>query len=180
MSILSCISCVCQLHVKWWEVIRSIVDPGWAFSGCCSKMIRLALSVVSIRATWKEKIKRGGRTWQLQKMKVVGLSRCHVTKINLMVMWIIGISASSENIVLMCYHCLTFGDRWNHQQVDERCAVAVTYQSDVIRITVECPDVLLHPVQGGHLVEQGVVARRIAVSSTQEPCPWQNRRSCVD
>jgi len=29
-SILSCVSCTCQLHVKWWEVIRKIAYPGWA------------------------------------------------------------------------------------------------------------------------------------------------------
>jgi len=28
-SILSCISCVCQLHVKRWEIIRNTANPGW-------------------------------------------------------------------------------------------------------------------------------------------------------
>jgi len=55
--------------------------------------------------------------------------------------------------------------------------VAVTYQRDVIRVTAECPDVLLDPVQRGHLVEQRIVARRVAVSRTQETCRRQRQLS---
>ena len=41
---------------------------------------------------------------------------------------------------------VTFGDRWQHEQIDKRRAVAVTYEGDVVWIAVERRDVLLHPM----------------------------------
>ena len=67
----------------------------------------------------------------------------------------------------------TFRNWRDHQQIDERGAVTVTDQSDVIRVTAERRDVLLDPVQCCHLVEHGVVARRVTVTCTQESCQSQ-------
>lgn len=41
---------------------------------------------------------------------------------------------------------VTFGDWRQHEEIDKRGAVAVTYEGDVVRIAVERCDVLLDPV----------------------------------
>ena len=50
----------------------------------------------------------------------------------------------------------------------QRRPVSVPHEGHEVRVAAERPDVDLDPVKGGQLIEQGVVARGLAVSCAEE------------
>ena len=71
------------------------------------------------------------------------------------------VRTSGQDRAALCYGASeqTLGKRRYAQRIDARRTCRLAGYRDVVRISAECRDVLMNPLQSGYLVQQTVVSR---------------------